>query len=188
MRRASPAFFLGLVLLSMWSCTVSTQYIKCGMSSTCTLSQGKAWCWGLNEEGLLATGNDLPLGVTAGDMASLKAIPFSSTHAVVQVSAQEQQACAIFTTRQVLCWGLNDASQLGYGHTTSIGLIKGQVETLKFLTFNDEVTVRPMAVSLGQSHTCSVTYSGQIRCWGSGADGRLGTSYIPCSFGLQGIY
>ncbi|GAB4471314.1 MAG: hypothetical protein Kow0088_04980 [Anaerolineales bacterium] len=66
----------------------------------------------------------------------------------------------------VKCWGANSAGQLGDGTTIQrnlpvdvVGLSK-DVET----------------ITAGGAHTCAVTTSGGVKCWGLGRYGQLGNS------------
>jgi alpha-tubulin suppressor-like RCC1 family protein len=69
----------------------------------------------------------------------------------------------------VLCWGWNDAGQLGDGTTTDrrtpvdvVGLTRG---------------VAALAVGglhNGSNHTCAITNAGAVMCWGANGYGQLG--------------
>jgi alpha-tubulin suppressor-like RCC1 family protein len=72
-------------------------------------------------------------------------------------------ACSLQKNRELECWGLNDAGQLGDRTTTSRGL-PGPV--LNAGSVDD--------LALGARHTCELA-AGGVRCWGDGARGQLGT-------------
>ncbi|MEK7286081.1 MAG: OmpA family protein [Nitrospirota bacterium] len=79
------------------------------------------------------------------------------------ISAGGEHTCAV-TEAGVQCWGGNRFGQLGDGTTTN-RLMPVSVLGLA----NDMV-----AVAAGYSHTCALTTSGGVKCWGRNADGQLG--------------
>ena len=87
-----------------------------------------------------------------------------------QTTTGRYHSCAL-TAGTVRCWGYGGNGQLGYGDTRSIG--------------DDEVprAAGPVslgagrtavAISAGDVHTCALLDDGSVRCWGFGANGRLG--------------
>lgn len=83
---------------------------------------------------------------------------------VTQISAGANHTCALTLEGSVMCWGLNDNGQLGDGTTTS-RKVPGPVTGLA-----SGVT----HISAGRLHTCAVTATGGVKCWGSNTDARLG--------------
>ncbi len=80
------------------------------------------------------------------------------------VVAGSSHNCALTTGGGVECWGNNGSGQLGDGTTTNrstptpvSGLSSGVA-----------------AVAAGDQHTCAVTISGGVVCWGSNYFGQLG--------------
>ncbi|MGD9695735.1 MAG: hypothetical protein AB7V42_08755 [Thermoleophilia bacterium] len=142
--------------------------ITAGASHTCAiLDDGSVRCWGNGNDGRLGYGNTRTIGddeTTAG----LPAVDLGG-HRAVAISAGEWDTCAILDDGTVRCWGFNGNGQLGYGTTASIGDDE---------TPNQAGPVplpRPArAIAAGTAHTCAVLDDGTVRCWGYGADGRLG--------------
>ncbi|SEU39323.1 RCC1 domain-containing protein, partial [Stigmatella erecta] len=138
--------------------------IVAGWGHTCALMDtGKVRCWGYNGYGQLGYGhtnsigdNELPM--TAGDI--------NVGGNVLQLSANYYATCALLTTGFVRCWGYNGYGQLGYGHTNTVSVPAnaGDVST----------GGKVLQVSAGLYHTCALLSSGGIKCWGHGAEGRLG--------------
>ena len=80
------------------------------------------------------------------------------------VSANLSQSCALTTAGGVVCWGTNDSGQLGDGSMT---------------TSDVPVAVSGLSsgiatVTAGGVHTCALTATGGVLCWGSNSDGELG--------------
>ncbi|MFW6079901.1 MAG: Ig-like domain-containing protein, partial [Gemmatimonadota bacterium] len=99
------------------------------------------------------------LADTAVDVAALLPVPASPL-----VAAGGEHAC-IPTSTGPFCWGANDAGQLG---DPDVGAAGDSVATAA----DSDLGFGLLAA--GAEHTCG-TASGDIYCWGSGADGRLGT-------------
>jgi cysteine-rich repeat protein len=141
--------------------------VTAGGYHTCALlDNGAVRCWGLNGYGQLGYGHTQPVGrfelpSTAGD------VDLGGT--AVQVTAGGFHTCALLDNGAARCWGFNVWSQLGYGHTQSIG--------------DNELPSSAGPVSLGGTathlisnryHTCALLSSGALRCWGRNTGGELG--------------
>jgi alpha-tubulin suppressor-like RCC1 family protein len=84
----------------------------------------------------------------------------------IMVSAGTSHSCAVTTASGVKCWGLNVSGELGNG-TTSQSPVPVNVSGLG-------AGAGVIAVSAGGSHTCAVTSTGVVRCWGANGSGELG--------------
>lgn len=120
--------------------------ITAGFQHSCFLTDGG---------GVKCSGGDF--GAEPVDVAGV-------TGDVVAVAAGGYHTCAVTTAGGLKCWGRNDMGQLGDGttHWTTaavdvLGLASGVA-----------------AVAAGHRHTCAVTTSGDIKCWGRNAYGQLG--------------
>jgi hypothetical protein len=65
----------------------------------------------------------------------------------------------------VLCWGLNDAGQLGRGFVTANQSLFPAVAI---------TGLNASKVSVGYNHACAVALNGSVQCWGSDEYGQLG--------------
>jgi hypothetical protein len=90
--------------------------IALGDAFSCALlAAGSVVCWGENLDGQLgnknvAAGTPIPTPVLLKDNTPLAGIK--------QISAGNSHACALSTSGQLYCWGLNDLGQLGLGPGT----------------------------------------------------------------------
>ena len=92
-------------------------------------------------------------------------------HTATEITAGNGQACAILENGHVRCWGYGINGQLGYGNTNNIG---DDESPASVGTVNLGPGRTAIAISAGDAHTCAILDTHQVRCWGNGADGRLG--------------
>jgi len=149
--------------------------ISAGNSHTCAiLDTGQVRCWGNGANGRLGYGNTTTIGdnETPGGFGP---VDLGAGRTAVAISAGNAHTCAILDTGQVRCWGLGTNGRLGYGNTNSIGdnEAPGSVAPVDLGAGRTAV-----AISAAGASTCVILDTGQVRCWGSGADGRLGTGNL----------
>jgi len=78
-----------------------------GTSHTCGITTGgKAYCWGLNDQGQIGDGSTT---------TRLTPVPVLSSEIFVAIGAGDRSTCAMTTDRRVFCWGSNAAGELGSG-------------------------------------------------------------------------
>lgn len=128
--------------------------------NTCAvLATGAVKCWGYNLNGQLGDGtnNDrnVPTPVVGAESGA------------TQVSVGAYQACALFATGGVKCWGANTNGGVGdntktprYSATQVTGLTTG-------------VT----AIAVGANHACALV-AGGVKCWGNNLNGAVGDGTI----------
>jgi len=132
--------------------------ISAGSDHTCVLtSSGGVKCWGAG--GLLGNGtnskSNIPVNVTG------------LSSGVTMISAGGDHTCALTSSGSVKCWGSSNMfGQLGNG-TNSNNNIPVNVTGL-----SSGVTM----ISTGGDHTCALTSSGSVKCWGNGINGELGNA------------
>lgn len=188
--------------------------VTAGRVHTCVLTAaGAVKCWGDNEFGKLgdaatAAQSLLPvaipgvvgaLSVTAGGSQTcilqadrhIRCIGLlndttndSPSHEAVAVAAGEDHACLIEASGQGRCWGRGERGLLGDGkdginHPDELPIVGGY-------SF--------VAIAPGTWHTCALTSTSQVTCWGSAASGELGqdmvelVSNVPVDVpGLSGV-
>ena len=144
---------------------------------TCALTTtGQAYCWGLNNQGQLGnnstTNSRIPVAVQMPAGVSFQSITAGSLH-----------TCALTTTGQAYCWGLNNQGQLGNNSTTN-SRIPVAVQMPAGVSFQ--------SITAGSLHTCALTTEGKAYCWGYGGSGQLGNnsttdSSIPLAVSSVGV-
>ena len=130
--------------------------VSAGYGHGCAkLMDGSARCWGDNTFGILGDGT--------GEYR-FPAITVTGLDPVEQILAGNFSSCALTVNDDVLCWGGNSSGQLGDNDpwfrrtpTPVPGLESGVV-----------------AISAGNFHSCAVTASGAVRCWGGNSSGQVG--------------
>jgi alpha-tubulin suppressor-like RCC1 family protein len=144
----------------VWGLASGVVAITSGYGHSCALtSAGQVLCWGDNEAGALGDGT-LTLSYIP---VAVREISYQISD-VAAISAGGSHACARTNVGAVVCWGYNRAGQLGNSGTTNsstpvavTGLSSGVA-----------------AISAGGVHTCALTSTGGIQCWGSNVFGQLG--------------
>lgn len=86
------------------------------------------------------------------------------------VSAGTIHTCALMNDGVVKCWGSGSNGRTGHANTVNVGddVDEGIGAIL-------DISSRSIVqIETGAEHSCAVIDDGSIRCWGRGADGRLG--------------
>lgn len=169
--------------------------ISAGGYHTCALTAvGGVKCWGLNEDGQLGNGTRDDRTAPRDVCGPPHGAPLAACIAIGEIaaiSAGYAHTCAVTTSGSVTCWGANSHGQLGNGTTISssrpedvceagarpIALPMASVPNVPF-DVTGAASCLPIsgvvAVSAGSSHTCALTVSGGVKCWGSNEAGQLG--------------
>jgi len=121
--------------------------VAAGSLHTCALTTaGGVKCWG---ENFGNTPTDVP-GATAG---------------ITAIAAGFLHSCALTASGGVKCWGSGGSGQLGNGTNTPYSASAVDVVGL---------TSGVTAIAAWNDHTCALTTSGGVKCWGRNLDGELG--------------
>jgi alpha-tubulin suppressor-like RCC1 family protein len=91
-------------------------------------------------------------------------LPAAQAAAAAPIAAGWNHTCAIDSDGGVLCWGSNDNGQLGDGSRTD----RNHAVAVKNL---GEPAI---ALAAGFAHSCALTKSGSVKCWGRNRYGELG--------------
>jgi alpha-tubulin suppressor-like RCC1 family protein len=133
--------------------------VSAGPAHACArLSDGELECWGRNPYGQLGDGTDgnalAPVDVVG------EGVSFSG------VSAGDVHTCAATDDGSAHCWGRNLLGEIGQGYVGSEFSQPAKVKGLKDITILDVVA--------GGHHSCALTSTGGIKCWGDYSSGALG--------------
>lgn len=150
-----------------------TTAISVGASYTCALHKGGVRCWGNNVNGMLGNGSNVDSHVP---------VPVSGLGSgVVSVVTGDHHACALTTAGGVKCWGRGVEGQLGTGAPPFVNESRVPVDVLGL---SSGVT----AIAAGADHTCALTSTGAVWCWGDNAVHQLGDDGLgPPSSGTPRI-
>jgi alpha-tubulin suppressor-like RCC1 family protein len=141
---------------------VIAKEVVISMHVTCILSTtDQVKCWGSNSEN--------KLGFVGGSIHSPPSsfINFGTGVTVRQISVGTYHACAVLGTGGLRCWGTNTAGQLGYGHAN-------YMEPPPTTDVNLGTGVLARQVSCGGFHTCIISTTNKVKCWGTNHRGQLG--------------
>lgn len=141
---------------------------------TCVLTgAGAMRCWGANYSGELgnnSTTNSLIPVAVSGLGSGVSAIS----------AGRGSHTCAIADGAAAKCWGDSTYGQLGNNSTTNSS-IPVQVAGL---------STGAVGIAVGNAHTCSLSGSGGVYCWGNNWDGKLGnnsTAHSSVPVGVLGL-
>ncbi len=142
--------------------TSNVTALAAGNDHTCAVVNGGVKCWGNNQSGQLGN-NSFINSSTPVDVTGLTS--GVSTQATA-LAAGANHTCALTTSGGVKCWGENGSGQLGDNSTIN------RSTPVDVVGLSSGIT----ALAAGTSHTCALTDTGGIKCWGSNGGGRLGNN------------
>jgi alpha-tubulin suppressor-like RCC1 family protein len=131
--------------------------VAAGDMHTCgLLASGHVACWGDGGDGRLGYEPwvEGPLPQVVEGLSSASAIADGGEH-----------ACALLDTGEIICWGRSGSAQLGDGTTKNRSLP----------TAVADIEGGARCVAAGWRHTCAVLRGGPVVCWGSNAQGQVGS-------------
>ena len=149
----------------------ATQISVAGDGSCALLDNDTIKCWGDNNDGQLGPGyfdthEHSPVEVATG---SQYGFPTS-------VSISPGHGCAVMSSRNVLCWGVNSSGQIGRNTSGSNQQLTPSAVYLEGNTLAEAVTTEPAG-------TCILRTDGQVECWAGGYGGTGPQLVDPIDFG-----
>ena len=145
-----------------------------GTFQTCGLAtDGAAFCWGTNFEGLLGAGpttENCEISFLGDEVpCSTTPVAVSGGLTFASLSVANGFTCGLDTSGTAYCWGVNGGGRLGTGDELDT---RFPVAVVGGLTFT--------SVSAGALHACGLTATGAAYCWGENGSGQLGTTAEAC--------
>lgn len=142
--------------------------LAAGAAHTCAVRGGQVLCWGSGMNGRLGYGNLEDIGDNETPNTN-GAVALMGT--ATRVAAGDQHTCALLSNGAVQCWGSGGDGRLGYGNIMPIGDNEGPMGMVSLGDAASEIVT-------GGRHSCALLSTGQVRCWGYGAEGALGLGGI----------
>ncbi len=147
-----------------------------GRAHTCALrSSGAVVCWGSNTQGQLGNG----IGAAQLKVPAHVPVSVAKVGNAASIAAGPEHTCALEQSGKAVCWGRNDAGQLGSGTSSNVWTSRVPVLDLANVT----------ALDVGWGHTCAAMPN-RIACWGDNAAGQggfEGASAVTPRAGVQGL-
>lgn len=141
------------------------------VDGTCALlSSGHVDCWGENRDGQLGDGTNTGPEECRSAACSTVPVEVVGVTSASEVTQTENHACALLTDGHVECWGSNAYGQLGDGED---GFEKLSATPVQVVEVPDAVQI-----AAGASYTCALLSGGEVKCWGEGTQGQLGSRKI----------
>lgn len=146
--------------------------IVAGGSHTCAIADGRAYCWGYNNQGQVGDGTTIsrlvPVAVSTSGSSQLPSTATVTSIATGIFSNDgEYETCAVAEGKGY-CWGYNNYGQLGTGTSvasSSVPLAVSSSGVLSGKYMTEIVSGSPFA--------CGIA-NGRAYCWGKNNFGQLG--------------
>lgn len=141
---------------------VGAQSVALGESHSCALlaRSGQVWCWGSNEFDQLGSRARGPMT----NMTTAKSV--EAVDGVTQLVSGANHLCVLRASNQVWCWGDNQLGQLAIGDVQSANL------AVRVAGLPSDVVM----LAAGATHTCALTATGEVWCWGDNQAGQIDDS------------
>ena len=150
----------------------AVRQLAAGSQHICArLSSGRMKCWGQNAVGELGYGDTNNRGDNSGEMGSnLPLLSLGANHQVDYIKAGPGTTCALLSSGELKCWGINEEGELGYGpaptSNPNIGDESGEMgDDLPAVDFGLSPGVE--TVHLGLLQTCTTFVGGRVKCYGA---------------------
>ncbi|MGE0550011.1 MAG: RCC1 repeat-containing protein [Kofleriaceae bacterium] len=138
--------------------------VATGLHHSCALVDDagatSVYCWGRNDFAQLGS-------EPSGGLMQIIAVQVPGLDQVTQLTAGAYFTCALRAETgddtSVRCWGINGSGQLGDGTITPYAATPVTVQSL----------TNAAQISAGYAHTCALTTTNEVVCWGRNFNGEL---------------
>jgi alpha-tubulin suppressor-like RCC1 family protein len=165
-------------------CGDGTTFVKMAVSGAYTLvSGGKRFCAGIGSQ--ISCWEQLGSATEYSTPTFVQGVSDVDTTLAYDLAVGENHVCYVTELNTVKCWGSGGSGQLGNG---------------KFADSSEPVVVQGLPDSVlyqlvaGNNHTCVVTLSQTVHCWGKNDLGQLGDGTVqnravavPVGIGERGV-
>jgi alpha-tubulin suppressor-like RCC1 family protein len=143
-----------------------------GSGSGVRLQGGGLVWWGSNGYCQLGLGHSNDIGDSVNEIGDqMPLVNLGSGQQALQAGFGDRHQCALLAGGVIRCWGTNDAGQIG--RPQSCAMVGDTVAP---------VDLGPgffaVVIATGGVHTCAISLSGRVKCWGSNGSGQLGLGDI----------
>lgn len=154
------------------------KYINAGYYHTCAISySGYTYCWGQAQYGKLGDNQDVTNRLTPVKVRNGAATGSDSDGTylinIKSMSMSYYHTCAVSNAGNAYCWG--QGGKLGETVSTQRNTpirVEDGVATGNDTDGTNLINVKQIEV--GSTHTCALTYSEKVYCWGTATNGVLG--------------
>jgi alpha-tubulin suppressor-like RCC1 family protein len=138
--------------------------ISAGGYHTCAIATtGEAYCWGANSVAQLGAG-------TVGDPVP-SPVAVDADFTFEDIAAGLVHSCGVRTGGDAYCWGQNRSGEIGNYVT---GEEPGALRPEPIIAFGERFT----RITAGHSYTCGLQDQRELKCWGRGVEGQLGSGQM----------
>lgn len=149
-----------------------------GQNHACAAKDdGTVWCWGNNDSGQLGVE-----GVTSS-VVPIRASNISAKVRTLHLGGG--YSCGVTDQGGAVCWGRNNAGQLGNG-TRTWDFASGTNTPWPYQSQVVGLESGVVSLGTGYGHACAVLDAGSMKCWGDNTTGSLGTG-VTGSSGLPAL-
>jgi alpha-tubulin suppressor-like RCC1 family protein len=160
--------------------TLATGITLGGGHGCAVTGEGGAKCWGWNYYGQLGVGTDTGpevCGFSGEYPIGCSTVPVGVSGlgtGVSEISSGYAGACALMNAGTVKCWGYNAGGQIGNGNDTGPEGCGEFPVPCSTTPVNVSGLTGVTDIASGWNHTCAITNTGGIKCWGASGNGQLG--------------